>query len=205
MDRRRPPPSRQKRGVDVQATQPWRIQHRLRQDQAVSHHHRHIRLKRRKGLLICGVAQPQRRANVDSQLFGSPMNRREARLLPPPGCAGRLRIDSHDLVPRSNRPQRRHRKLGRSHENHPHRQPFQLGVKYPGGPGAGPRSFTAAPAWPISRPASCAAGATGDRHTSARPDGRSGAARLLPTGPRSRDPRPRPPHSGTGPSPHAGG
>ena len=42
--------------MDVEAAEPWRVQHRLRQDQAVSHDHSHVRAKRRERRLLVGAA-----------------------------------------------------------------------------------------------------------------------------------------------------
>ena len=49
LDGGRTAPARQQRGMDVQATQPGQIQHRLRQQQAIRGHHHHVRLQGAQG------------------------------------------------------------------------------------------------------------------------------------------------------------
>jgi hypothetical protein len=60
-------------------------------------------------------------AHLDTEPFGGKLYRRLALGLPASGEAGRLGVRSRDLVPRLvQREQRRHRKLGRAHEDDPH-------------------------------------------------------------------------------------
>ena len=50
VNRRGAAPARQQRGVDIQATQPGRVKHPLRQDQPVGGHHHHVGICRFNGL-----------------------------------------------------------------------------------------------------------------------------------------------------------
>ena len=66
-----------RRGMDVQAAKPRRIQHRLRQDQPIGHHHRHIGAQRGKLRLRLGAAQRNRVPHRQAQRLGR---------APAPGC-----------------------------------------------------------------------------------------------------------------------
>lgn len=106
--------------MDVQAAQTRRVQHRLRQDQPIGDHHRHIGPQRGEIRLFGRIAQPRRGAHRQAHCLGRRVHRRKARLLPAPGGAGRPGIDRDDLVIPGQRAQRRDRKFRRSHEDDAH-------------------------------------------------------------------------------------
>jgi len=76
LDGRGSSPARQQRTVHVDATETGNVQHRLRQDQAVSGHHHQVGLQRRQLGLGAGVAQGQglvhRQLAVQGQRFDRP-------------------------------------------------------------------------------------------------------------------------------------
>ncbi len=121
MDGGRTAPARQQTGVDVQATAFGRVQHRLRQDQAVGHDHRHIGVQGGEIGLRLRVPQADRMAHGQAQRQRALMHGGRRFLLAASCGARRLAIDGTHLMPRVHqRIQHRDREIGRAHENHPH-------------------------------------------------------------------------------------
>ena len=108
VDRRGPAPARQERGVDVEAAVARRVEHRLRQDQAIGDDHARCRRRAPR-------SRPAPRACAGSR-GGAPagpaprpgLDGRRAVLLAATGGARRLGVDADDLVARR-RPARRAR------------------------------------------------------------------------------------------------
>jgi len=127
LDGGRSAPARQQAGMNVEAAVDWRIEHRLRQDQAIGRDHRHVSAKRGEcGLLL---RAPQRRGMPDrnAQFLRAALHRRRLQSLAPSGRARRLGIDAGQLMPRCDqRIQRRDGKFRRSHENYAHVTCFPL-------------------------------------------------------------------------------
>ena len=125
LDRRRPPPARQQRGVKVETAMARRIQHRLRQEEAIGHHHRHIGVQRGQSLAVRRIAKVQRGADLQPQFRSSRTHGRRAFLSAAPGAARRLGVDGGDIVACvDQRIQRRNREVRRSHENDAHQPRF---------------------------------------------------------------------------------
>ena len=119
----RPAPPRQDRPVNIQAPVARRVEHRLRQDQAIGGDNRDIGPMRCKRGLFIGALQADRGVHRNAGGLCRQMHRRWLQLLAPARRARRLRIGRDHLVPgRDQRVQRRHRKFGGSHEDHAHRQ-----------------------------------------------------------------------------------
>ena len=107
--------------MDVEASLARRIEHRLRQDQAVSRDHRDIEVERGEFGLRFFALQALRRADGQAMRFGPDMHRALLQFFAALRRARRLRIDARDFVPRGmKRGKRRHRKGRRSHEGDAH-------------------------------------------------------------------------------------
>ena len=120
-----PPPPGQEAGVDIQTATRGRIQNRLRQNEAIGHHHRHIRLERHKFRLRARIPQAHRMAHRQATRLGSRLDRAGAVLFATPRRARRLAVNGCHLMPRCHqRVEHRHREIGRSHEDHSHARAF---------------------------------------------------------------------------------
>ena len=94
-----PAPARQQRGMQVEAAQTRRVEHRGRQDLAEGHHHAGVDLQRREGFDLGGVAHRDRRTHGNAALLRIGMDRRGLERLAAPARRGRLGVDADDLVP----------------------------------------------------------------------------------------------------------
>ena len=98
LDRRGPAPARQQRGVTVDAAEARNIQHHLRQNQTVGHHHQQVGLERRQFGLGGRVAQGLRLVDGNLVLQGQLLDRAGHQFLPAAGGAIRLGVDRDDLI-----------------------------------------------------------------------------------------------------------
>jgi len=98
LDRRRAAPARQQGGVAVDAAQARRVEHHLRQDQAVGDHHHQVRFERRQLGLGLFVAQAGRLVDGYSVLDGELFDRARHQLLTTTRRAVRLGVDGNDVV-----------------------------------------------------------------------------------------------------------
>ena len=111
-------PTRQCRRMQIEAAKAWRLEDRLRQDEAVSDHNRHVRRVTCKHFRRFRRAERFRRMNRNSGQFGVDVNRRFARFHASASRSRRLGVGSHDMVARcDNRGECRDRKVGRTHED----------------------------------------------------------------------------------------
>ena len=132
LDRRGAAPSRQQRGVDVQAAQARQSQYPLRQDQAVGGHHHHVGrggIKRfpggRGGVGELAVqAQAARLGQRQPQVQSQPFDRRRMQLQA--ASSGPIGLGQHQgdrESGRMQRSQRRGREIRRAGKNNPHDRP----------------------------------------------------------------------------------
>ena len=99
--------------MDVDATEPRNIEHRLRQDQTVGDNDHDIGFERRQMLDLRGIAQLQRLLDVQSMLQRALLHRAHRELLAAPGWPIRLCVDGHDSMLGGNqRFERWHREIG---------------------------------------------------------------------------------------------
>ena len=84
----------------VDAAQPWRIEHGLRQDQAIGHDHHQVRLQRGQLRLSRRITQCLRLQHRNVVLHGELFDRAGHQLLAAPGRAVRLGIDRNDRFAR---------------------------------------------------------------------------------------------------------
>ena len=98
LDRRGTAPARQQRGVDVQTAQTRNIEHRLRQDQPVGHHHHDVGLEVAQDLTIGLVLEVERLMDGDIVLERQLLDGARGQLATTPGGAIRLGVDTDDLV-----------------------------------------------------------------------------------------------------------
>ena len=98
LDRRRTAPARQQRGVTVDAAEARNIQHHLRQDQAVGHHHQQVGLERCQFGLGGRVAQGLRLVDGNLVLQGQLLDRAGHQFLPAASRAIRLGVDRDDFI-----------------------------------------------------------------------------------------------------------
>ena len=110
--------------MDVEAAARRTLENRGRQDQPISDDHRQFGLESEEIGLGVEVAQRKRMAHLDPKAFGGSLDGGFALRLAPAGRARRLAIHGRYLVARLvQRGQRRHRELGRAHEDDPHCHP----------------------------------------------------------------------------------
>ena len=118
LDRRRPAPARQDGGMDVDAAQARRLQHRLRQQQAVGHHHHQVGPIGGQALHIRRVLEIHRLLHRDGRLQRDLLDRAGCQLAPAPGRAVRLGVHRDHLVGRVDQgPQRGYGKVRRTGED----------------------------------------------------------------------------------------
>lgn len=108
--------------MDVQASQARRIEHRLRQQQAVGRHNGDIGAQRSEFFLFLGALQRNRVPNLDPTCLGFLVDGRGGQFLAAATAgARRLAVDGNDLVPGlDQRDECGHREIGRSHEDDAH-------------------------------------------------------------------------------------
>ncbi len=116
LDRRRATPARQERGVDIEAAEPGRRQHRLRQDQAIGRHY--CRVEAERGELGNGSGvEARRRMHGQVRCLGCLLHGRGLRSLAATGRTRRLAVDGGDVVPgRAQRLEARNGEVRRPHE-----------------------------------------------------------------------------------------
>ena len=107
--------------MDIQAAVGGGIEHRLRQDQAISRDHRYVGVQRGEiGLRRC-PAQTRRGADGQAMRLGPIMHRAPLQFLAALRRARRLGIDGGNIMPRRDQcGERRHRKGRRAHEDDAH-------------------------------------------------------------------------------------
>ncbi len=93
------------------------------QDQAVRGDDGNIGLQRTELLLRVRILKRFRRANRNAVFLGDAVNRRRCGSMAASGGTWRLAIDRDDIVAGDHRPQDGNRKVGRAHEDDPHRHP----------------------------------------------------------------------------------
>ena len=117
VNRRCPPPPRQERRVDVQAPKARRIQHRLRQDQPIGNHNRHIWLQCSKILLHANAAQRNGVPHQQTQGLCPHLNRAGPASFAAPGRTWGLAVNCNNFMPLMQSLKDRNGKRGGSHEN----------------------------------------------------------------------------------------
>ncbi|MNQ62298.1 hypothetical protein D3C85_766380 [compost metagenome] len=95
LDRRGAAPARQQRGVAVDAAQARDVQHHLRQDQAVGHHHQQVGRQRGQFGLGCRIAQGRRLQHGNLVGDGELLDRAGHQLLAATGRAVGLGVHRH--------------------------------------------------------------------------------------------------------------
>jgi hypothetical protein len=98
LDRRRAAPARQQRGVHVPAAMHRDVEHRLRQQQAIGHHHHQVRLQRAQLGLRGGAAEILGLVDRDAALHGFQLDRRRLQAAAATGWPVRLGVGGHDLA-----------------------------------------------------------------------------------------------------------
>ncbi len=91
-------PARQKRGMQIEAAQPWGIKDRFWQQKPVGHDNRDIQIKCCEGCLFVCPLQAFRRPYLDPQFIAQAVHRGSLQLHPPPRLAGWLRIDGNHMM-----------------------------------------------------------------------------------------------------------
>ena len=99
LDRRGTPPAGQQRSMNVDASEFWRIEYRLWQDQPIGSDDSHIRSKFGKGALLLRRAQALRRPDLNPLFLRIGMDRAWPQFLSPPRRPRRLGVDAADLMP----------------------------------------------------------------------------------------------------------
>ena len=106
--------------MDVETAEAGGIEDRLRQDQAVGHHHGDIGAETGEGGLFGGGFEADRVAQRQAQRLGAALHRRGPVVPAAARRARRLAIDGDNLVRSGNRIERRDGEIGRAHENDLH-------------------------------------------------------------------------------------
>ncbi len=102
-------------GMQVEAAEPGRIEHRLRQQQAVSDDDRRIEAETRKRVLLLRALERDGRAHLDPVREREAMDGRRLGLVAAALGPRRLGIDAGDLVALGDEiGKRRHREVGRA-------------------------------------------------------------------------------------------
>ena len=97
LDRRRTAPARQQRGMHVPTAVQRDVEHRLRQDQAIGHHHHQVGLERTQRLFRNGGPEVFRLQHRDAALHRLPLDRRRGQPATTACRAVRLGVDGHHL------------------------------------------------------------------------------------------------------------
>ena len=109
--------------MQVEGAMARAVENGLGQDNAIGHDHRGIGAERSEARLLFGALQPRRREHGEARSLGLLLHGGWAQGHAPPGLARRLGVDRHDLVAAAtDRAQRGHREVGRSHEDDAHRR-----------------------------------------------------------------------------------
>jgi hypothetical protein len=113
-----PAPARQQRSMQIEAAERHGIEDVFRQDHAVGHNNRGVRIMGTKLCFGFRRLEGLRRQYRNAELPRGDFHRRRLQLHAPSGGFRLACIDRHDLVAViRQRQQRRHRKIGRAHED----------------------------------------------------------------------------------------
>ena len=107
-----PAPARQERGVDIETPEARRRKDRLRQDQAIGGHHRHIGRERAEPVALLLLPEIPRMMHPEAEALGFEVHRRREFTVAAPTRAGRLSIDGGNIISGAgDGPERRHREV----------------------------------------------------------------------------------------------
>src|SRR5690606_33569192 len=91
-------PARQKRAMQIEAAEPWRIENGLGKNEPVGDDDRRIEPERSEGVLRLRASEALRRAHLKAARGCERMHRRRPLLLAAPRRARRLGVDAGDFV-----------------------------------------------------------------------------------------------------------
>ena len=116
--------------MQIEATQPRRIERALWQDLSEGHDNRSVKIKRLELLEHRIILKADRGGNRDSEHFGQLVYRRFLLRLTPSALAWRLGVDPHDLMPRcGDLGERTDGKIRRTHKGEAKRHAWLIPVK----------------------------------------------------------------------------